>query len=246
MYTHQKLMRKPTLVTTMPDKNNRYLDYLDKEMTIMGILSTFSIAVVAVVLDRVGSAEPSKGSFFSVLWNGPEQRVGAVTDAASLTVPHMAGASQAPSILIGSLWVALAALLFYVQRSTLAWFYGQISLSIERRLVDRQDTDDWYRDADSWSTWIFYQLAFTSLIIGFAFYGYAVVAARWVFNAPILSLLWSLTLATIVVQVFRVVIFRRYKYHDDPQGSLVKWWLCKRLRPKGLRRVVRNRYRRKP
>src|SRR5262245_45379342 len=36
---------------------NAYLAYLDKEMTIMGILSTFCVAVIALMVDRVGSAE---------------------------------------------------------------------------------------------------------------------------------------------------------------------------------------------
>jgi hypothetical protein len=40
-------------------------------------------------------------------------------------------AGQALYILIGSFSVSLSALLFYSQRSMLAWFYGQISLSIE-------------------------------------------------------------------------------------------------------------------
>ena len=76
------------------DMSNKYLDYLDKEMTVMGILSTFSVAVVALVLDRVGSAEANKGSFFYLLWHGLECHAG-----------------QAGYILIGSFSVSLAALL---------------------------------------------------------------------------------------------------------------------------------------
>ena len=41
--------------TEKPEKT--YLDYLDKEMTIMGLLSTFCVAVVALALERVASAK---------------------------------------------------------------------------------------------------------------------------------------------------------------------------------------------
>jgi hypothetical protein len=92
----------------MANDANNYLQYLDKEMTIMGILSTFCVAVVALVLDRVGSAEPSKQTFFYFLWK-----------------------NQSFYIVLGSSCIALAAALFYQQRSALAWFYGQISLSIK-------------------------------------------------------------------------------------------------------------------
>lgn len=54
----------------MANTASSYLEYLDKEMTIMGILSTFCVAVVALVLDRVGSADLSKQTVFS-LWTIP-------------------------------------------------------------------------------------------------------------------------------------------------------------------------------
>lgn len=190
----------------------------------MGILSTFSVAVAALILDRVGSAERDKGSFFYCLWHGSKGHAG-----------------QAGYILLGSFSVSLAALLFYSQRSTLAWFYGQISLSIESPQVSGVDTEDWYRDADSWATWTLYQLAFTVLVIGFASYGYAVVRAVGLV-APSAWVFWSLILATVTVQGIRTVILRRYKYHDDPQWELLEWWLCKRLRPRWLRIAMRAWY----
>jgi len=39
------------------DGTKAYLEYLDKEMTIMGILSTFCVAAAALLIDPVGSAE---------------------------------------------------------------------------------------------------------------------------------------------------------------------------------------------
>lgn len=88
-------------------KDNTYPDYLDKEMTIRGILTTFCIAVVALVLDRVGSAGEHPTMFLN-LWQ-----------------------KQASYILIGSIAVEAAGALFYKQRSAWARYYGQISLSIE-------------------------------------------------------------------------------------------------------------------
>src|SRR6266516_4768099 len=79
-----------------------YLDYLDKEMTIMGILSACCVAVVAALLNGIFTA--AKGLWRSVarcgFWYG----------------------------LVGSVFFLLAAFSFYVQRSHLAWLYGQISL----------------------------------------------------------------------------------------------------------------------
>lgn len=206
--------------------DNRYLNYLDKEMTIMGILSTFSVAVVALILDRVGSAE-NKGSFFYSVWHGSQGHTG-----------------EASYILMGSFSVSLAALLFYSQRSMLAWFYGQISLSIESPQVSGTDTEDLYRDADSWATWTLYQLAFTALIVGFAIYGYAVVRALDLV-APSTWVFWSVILMIATVQGMRMLILRRYKYHDDPQWELLEWWLRKRLPLRPLRVVIRKWYRRK-
>ena len=119
-------------------------------MTIMGILSTFCIAAVALVLDRIGSADLEKKTLFALLWR--DQRL---------------------FVLLGSSCVALAAALFYQQRSALAWFYGQISLSIESPSINGIETDDWYKDADSWATWTPYQSAFTALTVGITFYGYS-------------------------------------------------------------------------
>ena len=76
---------------------NSFLEYLDKEMTIMGILSTFSVAAAALFLNAIGSVELNKKTLFSLLW---------------LREPWC--------VLMGSAWILTAAGLFYSQRSTLA------------------------------------------------------------------------------------------------------------------------------
>jgi hypothetical protein len=173
-------------------KTSAYLEYLDKEMTIMGIFSTFCVAVVALALDRVGSADPEKKTLFLLLWR--DQRL---------------------FLLLGSLCVALAATFFYQQRSALAWFYGQISLSIESPSINEIKTEDWYRDADSWVTWIPYQSAFTALTVGFTFYAYSLITAGGLLTIPV-WLLWLAIVAGVSIQVGRMLIYRRYKYLDDP------------------------------
>lgn len=174
----------------------KYLDYLDKEMTIMGILSTFCIAVVAIVLDRICGAEPTKGTLFFTLW-----------------------LHERSYVLFGSISFALGATFFYMQRSALAWFYGQITLSLEMPSVNNIATSDWYKDADSWATWVPYQGAFTAVGIGAALYTIALLGASAAWQVPD-WLTWTATAATIVIQVIRTAIFRRYKYDDDPIGRV--------------------------
>jgi hypothetical protein len=90
------------------DGTKAYLEYLDKEMTIMGILSTFCVAAAALLIDRVGSA--GHDSFFEGL-----------------------AKSHIVQVLIGSGLLMLAGLYFYLQRSILAFFYGSICMSIAKR-----------------------------------------------------------------------------------------------------------------
>src|SRR5262245_49949496 len=75
----------------------RYGEYLDKEMTIMGLLSAFSVAVPAFVLDRTAGAKPVEQLALANLWS-----------------------DDRPLLLAGSLALFLAALGFYLQRSHLA------------------------------------------------------------------------------------------------------------------------------
>jgi hypothetical protein len=175
-------------------EQSKYLEYLDKEMTIMGILSTFCLAAVALVLDRVGGAEPQKKTLFDQLWR-----------------------QEHGYVLLGSVFTAVAGAMFYKQRSALAWFYGQITLSIESPALNNIPTEDWYRDADSWATWIPYQIAFTALTIGGIFYLIAFSEVAGIVRTPA-SLLWVLIGSLVVIQTIRMAIYYRHKYEDDPIG----------------------------
>ena len=177
----------------MPEKAT-YLEYLDKEMTIMGILSTFCIAVVALVLDRIAGAE-KKSLFLDILH---EERT---------------------YVLLGSVSFAAGAAFFYKQRSALAWFYGQIALSMEEKSINKIATAQWYKDADSWATWIPYQSAFTAVSFGAGFYLIALLEASGALQVPN-WLTWAAAVIVLVTQTVRLSIFWRHKYEDDPIGRV--------------------------
>ena len=127
-----------------------YIGYLDKEMTIMAALSAFAIASVALVMN-VFAGDVKAGSMTASIWQ----------QSAELIVGG--GAAQ-----------LLAALYFYLQRSNLAWMYGQICLTlVPEGHPDGLTTRDAIIDADSWSTWVSYRIAFWWLCLGYVLYGMA-------------------------------------------------------------------------
>jgi hypothetical protein len=125
-----------------------YLEYLDKEMTIMGLLSAFSVALATFATERIVSAE--KG-FLRALWVAGQDHV-----------------------IVGAATAVLAAFFFYLQRSHLAWYYGQIALAQSRGSSAPEPIEDWLTWADGWDTWVRYQTGFIMLTLSFASYAYAV------------------------------------------------------------------------
>jgi uncharacterized membrane protein YdcZ (DUF606 family) len=121
-----------------------YLDYLDKEMTIMGILSGICIAGPAGILN-VALSKDLQG----LLW-----------------VPGHS------FIVVGSVLCVIASLFFYKERSTLAWYYGQICLAEATTTKENATSEltEWLEEADSWATWWSYGVGFTFLIAGFSEY----------------------------------------------------------------------------
>ena len=87
----------------MESKCDKYLHYVDKEMTIMGVLSAFAVVAPPGVLNAV--VEEKTGARGEIWQWGPN------------------------FIVAGSALCVLAAGFFYKQRSTLAWFYGRICLT---------------------------------------------------------------------------------------------------------------------
>ena len=117
----------------MSDENQQYLDYLDKEMSIMGILSTFCVGVPALVLERLASAD--KGDL-AVIW-----------------------CKGRNYFWIASALMLVSAALFYKQRSLLAFYYGRIALGVPPP-AEARNCKTWKQLADSRTTYIPYNAAF--------------------------------------------------------------------------------------
>ena len=126
-----------------------YLDYLDKEMTIEGILSAFCVAVGGFAFDRV---------------------LGVKADGASSLVGQLQSFSY-PFVLAAIVGVVTAALFFYLQRSTLAWHYGEISFAVASELAGKAGNtrgaslSECLDDAHSWSAWNRYKFGWSFLAV---------------------------------------------------------------------------------
>jgi SET domain len=156
-----------------------YLEYLDKEMTVMGILSTVSVATPAGILSAIFGA---KSELSLGLWH-----------------------TSANFVILGCFFAALAAFLFYKQRSYLAWFYGQICL-VKSSMSDYSngaELKEWLREADSWKTWWLYSWGFNALVASFVEYSLAFV---WYLYPNLRSAAdrspWPLVAATVIASSF--------------------------------------------
>jgi hypothetical protein len=134
---------------SVADVAKPYLNYLDKEMTIEGILSAFCVAVGGVAFDRV---------------------LGVRADNASSLVGQLQIFSYF-FVLAAIVGLLTAALFFYLQRSTLAWHYGEISFAVttalaggagEARATSLLESLD---DAHSWSAWNRYKFGWSFLAV---------------------------------------------------------------------------------
>jgi hypothetical protein len=119
----------------MDEQTDRYLKYLEKEMGIMGILSTFCVAVPSLILERLASANNND---LAAIWS-----------------------SGKSYFFIASVLMLFSAALFYKQRSLLAFYYGRIARGKPPNAHEPYpELDQWKEWADSWTTWIPYHSAF--------------------------------------------------------------------------------------
>ena len=186
------------LANTSESRVRPYLEYLDKEMTIMGVLSGFAVGSVVLVMHAF-TTDSSHSTLVQSIWDG----------SAALVI--VATAAQ-----------LVAALFFYKQRSVLAWHYGQLCLALfsdgpHKHASTRAQLDD----ADSWATWIAYRIAFASLCIGYAYYGVAVIATRFpalvttLRHHPVRTLWIPIGFAT-VCYLMEWMVLTAFAYEDRP------------------------------
>jgi len=184
-----------------------YLDYLDKEMTIMGILSAFSVAALGGVFTILTKAD----QIGPTLWSG-----GSVF------------------LVAGSAYCLIAASLFYKQRSRLARFYGELSLVQSRggtKVAFNKSLKYWFDEIDSWPMWLPYCCAFTFLFTGFVEYllaiTFCVVPSHWHWLASHLhgAKRFSFTLVTVTAILFCALqCYVRLRYADQPENVWIKFW----------------------
>jgi hypothetical protein len=184
-----------------------YLKYLDKEMTIMGILSAFSVFAPAIVLDHTFGA-------------------------AERTLPHLLWSAQRLPISLGSIALFLAALYFYRQRSDLAFYYGQIAISLTKSRYPEAETTTLIHGADRWSAWSNYFTAFFCLTLGFAWYGLAFLSRphSWWRPAEMSCALTFVVIAALFSQRKRV-----YERFDEDFQPWTSWWAARPPRQPWLR-----------
>src|SRR5437868_15269945 len=118
-------------LSPMEERHKFYLTYLDKEMTIMGILSTFCAAVLAAVLKI----------YVDTGCHDETLRRGIVEKGYSF-------------LAAGCVATAMAMWSFYNQRGRLAYYYGQISIWLAR--ADDKKCIEAIDESDNWQTWFPY------------------------------------------------------------------------------------------
>ena len=167
-----------------------YLEYLDKEMTIMGILSTFAVALPSFAMTQFLGAEEK--SVVGTIWLFNKEAIIAACSA--------------------SLWAALA---FYRQRSGLAYWYGQLAISISPAPVHAAaDTSGCIESANSWSTWRGYAAGFWMLYLGLYLFGASILVKP----LPLTSA-WFWAPATVAIGLALLSWWwrQRYSNEDDPE-----------------------------
>ena len=113
----------------------------------------------------------------------------------------------------------IAALFFYLQRSHLAWSYGQIALADARGRKSPMPVDHWLTLADGWDTWVRYQTGCILLTLSFAFFGFAVAEALECVRSvsPVLSLLVPTGLTFLLI-VVRWYVLTKFVAGGQPLG----------------------------
>lgn len=171
------------------DDLKTYLDYLDKEMTIMGILSSFCILTMGFVTEKLFF--PDKDSLYK-FWQ-------------TANVLCMLGLS-------GLLFAALS---FYRQRSLLAWYYGQLSLY--KAKGDEDEVRNLLTDSDAWYNWKWYQAGFGCLTLAFLELGAVGLSSVHPFIGKYeIAIATCILFVCGIGTSFFIIAYARYPYEEKP------------------------------
>jgi hypothetical protein len=199
----------------VPDGTKAYLEYLDREMTIMGILSSFCIAVVALVLKSVAGADSTSGWLFHDLSN-----------------------HRMVEVSLGCAFLVLAAFCFYLQRSKLALTYGAICMAYAHHDPEHWEGDRWLIEADSWDLWLRYRTGFMLLSMSAIVFSLAVCRSEG-FDPGWLRPLETASLILIMAGTgIHHLILTTYRYDDHPIlknfpfRNLLHHWRLRKETPK--------------
>jgi hypothetical protein len=171
-----------------------YLDYLDKAMTIMGILSAFCVGTAGLVAKEMLKVS-GEGQLFA-----PCQEVFYY-------------------IITGSGLMVVAAAVFYWQRSRLAWYYGQVSLWATDASVSGRGLLEILQESDTWAVWIPYQAGLSLTAAGLLAYFIALLPVPEKYEVLYVVML-TITAALVVVIVWIIRLRRdRDEGENDPHRA---------------------------
>ena len=170
----------------MAGKVKPYLDYLDKEMTIMGILSAFGVGSAGLVAKEVLKVS-TDGELFADL------------------------RGDFYYIVTGSGLMVLAGAAFYWQRSLLAWHYGQVSLWATDASVSGRELPDILQGSDPWTVWIPYQAGLWLTTAGLLAYFGALLPVPEKYEVLYVLVLTIMTALAVAI----VWIYRLRRDHDE-------------------------------
>ena len=180
----------------MPDSPDVkiYLEYLDKEMTIMGILSTFCVGAAALVVDKVNSAN-TVGFYGALACKHPVQ------------------------VYLGCGLLLAAGLCFYLQRSKLAHYYGSICISIVNKDATEWDTKRWLTEVYTYYAWMRYRTAFQILVLVPIVFGHAIYQSIYTTWDPFWKTEYAIIIGTEVYMSLHNLIYYIYRYETRPLAN---------------------------
>jgi hypothetical protein len=184
------------MLSFMPDSEDVkiYLEYLDKEMTIMGVLSTFCVAAVALIIDKVNTAD--KPDLYGEL------------------------ATMHPvQVYLGCALLLIAGLCFYLQRSRLAHYYSSICISIVNKDATEWDTKRWLTEVYTFYAWMRYRVGFQILALVPIIFGHAVYQSIYKTCDPHWRTEYAIIIVVEGLMSFHNFIYFVYRYDPRPWAN---------------------------